>query len=132
MLTIVMHDGVGGAVITIFYESIQSCCGSVAICVAYGPPPSGGKTNAVRAAVSACGTPDGGVMAYLSESSTRHKLGMSLPFGLDNPSSTEEKLKKMLITAFGGAVQENQRGTINIKAWLVIEKLIFHISFILQ
>ena len=31
MFTTVMHDGAGGAVISLFYESIQSRCGSVAI-----------------------------------------------------------------------------------------------------
>ena len=36
-----MHDGAGGAVISLFYESIQSRCGSVTISVAYGPPSDG-------------------------------------------------------------------------------------------
>ncbi len=81
--------------------------------IAYGPP-SGGKTNAVRLAVTACGNPSG-VVAYLSESLARKKLGSSLPFAYDDPSNTEDKFKRMLITAFGGGMQENQQGRVSPK-----------------
>ena len=52
------------------------------------------------------------LVAYVSESSARKKLGSSLPFAYDDPSSTEDKFKRMLITAFGGASQENSQGNI--------------------
>lgn len=98
--------------LSLFYEGIQKRCGSVAISIAYGPA-SGGKTNAVKVAVAACGNTENGVVAYLSESLARKRLGSSLPFSYDDPSSTEDKFKRMLITAFGGAGQENHQGRIS-------------------
>ena len=97
--------------VSLFYESIQKRCGNVAICIAYGPA-SGGKSNAVKVALSVCGNLDSGYVTYLSESSARKKLGSALPFVYDDPNSTEDKFKRMLITAVGGAAQENQRGRI--------------------
>ncbi len=97
----------GGAIISLFYESVQKRCGNVAICIAYGPV-SGGKSNAVKVALSACGSLESGYLTYLSESSARKKLGSSMPFAYDDPNTTDDKFKSMLITAFGGAGVENQ------------------------
>ena len=63
--------------------------------------------------MAACGNPENGVVTYLSDSLAQKKLGSSLPFAYDDPSSTEDKFKHMLITAFGGAGQENQHGHIS-------------------
>jgi len=64
----------------------------------------------VKVSLSVCGNLESGYLTYLSESSARRRLGSSLPFAYDDPNGTEEKFKRMLITAFGGAGQENQRG----------------------
>ena len=46
---------------------------------------------------------------YLSSSSTRTKMGGSLPFAYDDPSNSEMKFKQMIIEAFGGAGVEDAR-----------------------
>ena len=94
-----------GAIISLFYESLQMRCGSVAITIVYGPV-RGGKTNLVKLSLAMCANTDG-VVAYLSESSARKKLGSSLPFAFDDPNQSEEKYKSMLIQGFGGASLEN-------------------------
>ena len=50
-----------------------------------------------------------GVATYLSASSTRTKMGASLPFAYDDPSNSEAKFKRMIIEAFGGASVEHAR-----------------------
>ena len=50
---------VAEAIISLFYEGIQKRCGSVAVCIAYGPV-SGGKSNAVKMALALCANVDRG------------------------------------------------------------------------
>ena len=104
-LLLVFHFLPAGAIISLFYESIQQRCDSVAVTLAYGPV-SGGKTNLVKLALAMCANVEG-VVAYLSESSARKKLASSLPFAFDDPNQSEEKFKTMLIQAFGGTSLDN-------------------------
>ena len=77
----------------------------MAITIVYGPV-SGGKTNLVKLSLAMCANTDG-VVTYISESSARKKIGLSLPFAFDDPNQSEDKFKSMLIQAFGGASLEN-------------------------
>ena len=105
----------GGAVISLFYEGIQRRCGSVAISIAYGPP-SGGKTNAVRLAVTACLWKSKRSSSLPVRELSKKETWIFTSFCLcDDPSNTEDKFKRMLITAFGGGMQENQQGRVSPK-----------------
>ena len=63
----------------------------------------------MKIALAVCGNLEKGMTTYLSASSTRMKMGSSLPFAYDDPSSSEVKFKQMIIEAFGGASIENAR-----------------------
>ena len=112
------HDGIhifcciGGATLSLFYESIQKRCGSVAIPIVFGNI-STGKSNMLRMAVAMCNNLERGFTSHSTESSGRHKLGGSLPFVYDDPSNCETKFKQLLVEAFGGATMENQRENIS-------------------
>ena len=97
-----------GAILSLHYESVYKRCGSVAVPVVYGRH-SRGKSNFVKIALAVCGNLEKGLATYLSASSTRTKLGGSLPFAYDDPSNSEVKFKQMIIEAFGGASVENAR-----------------------
>lgn len=98
---------IGGAVISLFYESTLRICGSVAVHIAYGDI-SRGKTNAAKVALAAACNLEKGFQTYLSDSIARHHLGGALPFVFDDPSDNSV-LKQMLINAFGGAEMATQR-----------------------
>ena len=70
---------------------------------------AGGKANFVKIALAVCGKLEKGLATYLSASSTRTKLGGSVPFAYDVPSNSEVKFKQMIIEAFGGASVEHAR-----------------------
>ena len=63
----------------------------------------------MKIALAVCGNLEKGVVTYLSASSTRTKMGASLPFAYDDPSNSEAKFKQMIIEAFGGASVEHAR-----------------------
>ena len=90
------------------YESVHKRCGTVAVPVVYGRH-SRGKSNFIKIALAVCGNLEKGLVTFLSASSSRTKMGGSLPFAYDDPSSSEMKFKQMLIEAFGGASVENAR-----------------------
>ena len=71
-------------IISLFYDSIQKRCGSVAVCIAYGHV-SGGKSLSVKMALAVCANLEKGYVTYISESSGRKKLGSGLPFAIDDP-----------------------------------------------
>lgn len=102
------------AIISLFYDSIQKRCGSVAVFIAYGHI-SGGKSLSVKMALAMCANLEKGYVTYISESSGRKKLGSGLPFVIDDPSKNLDKFKEMLILAFGGATLENEKGSISTK-----------------
>ena len=82
-----------GAILSLHYESVSKRCGSVAVPVVYGCH-SRGKSNFVKIALAVCGNLEKGVATYLSASSTRRKMGASLPFAYDDPSNSEAKFKQ--------------------------------------
>ena len=94
---------IGGAILSLFYESIQKRCGSVAIPIVFGNI-STGKSNMLRMAVAMCNNLERGFTSHLTESSGHHKLAGSLPFVYDDPSN----FKQLLVEAFSGATMENQ------------------------
>ena len=95
-----------------FYESIHRRCGSVAVPVVYGRH-SRGKTIFLKVSLAVCGNLEKGLISFLTESSSRFKMGGSLPFAYDDPSNSEVKFKQMLIEAFGGGSMENSRSQIS-------------------
>ena len=68
----------------------------------------------MNVSLSVCGNllVESGYLTYLSHSSARRRLESSLPFVYDDPNKTEKEFKRMLMTAFGGAGQENQHGRV--------------------
>ena len=97
------------AILSMFYGDVHKRCGSVAISVVYGPI-SKGKSNLLRIALAVCNNYEKGFISHLTESSTRQKIGGSLPFVYDDPSTNyASKLKQMIVEAFGGGVLENRK-----------------------
>jgi len=89
---------VGGAVLSLCYESVHAMCGTVAIHIAYGDV-SRGKSNAVRLNLAACCIYPKGYLTHLSESMARRFLSGALPFTYDDPSN-DGLVKQLLINAF--------------------------------
>lgn len=97
------------AILSMFYSEVHKRCGSVAIAIVYGAI-SRGKTNLLRIALAVCNNIEKGFISHLTESSSRQKIGGSLPFVYDDPSvNCASKLKQMIIEAFGGGVMENRK-----------------------
>ena len=63
----------------------------------------------LKIALAVCGNLEKGLTTFLTESSSRFKMGGSLPFAYDDPSNSEVKFKQMLIEAFGCGSIENVR-----------------------
>lgn len=83
-------------------------CGSVAIAIVYSSI-SKGKSN-LKIALAVCNNMEKGFISHLTESSSRQKIGGSLPFVYDDPSvNSATKLKQMIIEAYGGGVMENRK-----------------------
>ena len=62
-----------------------------------------------KIALAVCGNLEKGLTSFLTESSSRFKMGGSLPFAYDDPSNSEVKFKQMLIEALGCGSIENAR-----------------------
>ena len=92
-----------------FYKEVHKRCGSVAIALVYGSI-SRGKSNLLKIALAVYNNREKGFTSHLTESSSRQKIGGSLPFVYDDPStSCTAKLRQMIIEAYGGGVMENRK-----------------------
>ena len=92
-----------------FYGEVHKRCGSVAIAMVYGST-SRGKSNLLKISLAVCNNMEKGFISHLTESSSRQKIGGSLPFVYDDPSTNcASKLKQMIVEAYGGGVMENRK-----------------------
>ena len=97
------------AILSLFYHEVHRRCGSVAIAIVYGSV-SKGKSNLLKISLAVCNNMEKGFISHLTESSSRQKIGGSLPFVYDDPSvNSATKLKQMIIEAYGGGVMENRK-----------------------
>ena len=101
----------GGAVISLCYEKVQSLCGSVAIPIAVGGV-SRGKSISMKLALAACCNYPNGYQTCPSESMAKRYLSGSLPFGYDDHCN-DEIVRQLLIHGFGGGGMGNEHCQIN-------------------